>query len=310
MTPDEYGRWNYCRDVSHKSGKVYLSGRAIANEFSGITKNVIYRIAENLLAAGWLQELAKPHRVTKTGLLAPRVVRALSHDEWVAKYPAAPCRARMNQEPCPENRTGVTCPENSPVLFSEPPVPFSASACPVLSASCPEFGNKSERESESKYEREGERKKNSKSEASPTLTSSTENEQDLGQIEAAVQEMQQWMLGLDPALKFMPASKDGEHDATKAIIGRRLREGVTARDIKTAVGRVPLDNDPNPSFTIRDNLDAAINQVLKDREAAAVQANFLRAVEARERKKAVAELEEADRKQAEEQALIEDHLGL
>ncbi len=170
-------------------------------------------------------------------------------------------------------------------------------------------GNKSYKESycESKNKRE---KKNPESKTAHTLCSSTENEQDLGQIEAAVQEMQQWMLGLDPALKFMPASKDGEHDATKAIISRRLHEGVTARDIKTAVGRVPLDNDPNPSFTIRDNLDAAINQVLYDRKAAAAQAKLLRKVEANERAKAVAELAEADRKQAEEDALAEQGLGL
>jgi hypothetical protein len=181
---------------------------------------------------------------------------------------------------------------------------------PALSQSMTGNGNKSYKESYCESKNKRERKKNPEPKTARALSSSTENEQDLGQIETAVQEMQQWMLDHDPPLKFMPASKDGQHEATREIVAKRLREGIPTQDIKAAVDRVPLDNDPNPSFTVRDNLDTAINQVLNSRKADAAQAKLLRKVEARERAKALAELAEVDRKRAEEESLVEDHLGL
>ena len=88
---------------------------------------------------------------------------------------------------------------------------------------------------------------------------------------------------LDPALKFMPASKDKETESTKAIVVRRLKEGVSVKDIKLAIERViALDYDPNPSFAVRDNLDAGIDRIQSDREQTRQSQERLARVSARE----------------------------
>lgn len=303
MTPEEYGLWYYCRCVSKNSSTVYLSGREIAKEFDGISKNVIYRIADSLTAKGWFRDLAPYHRNAKTGALVPRTVYPLAHEEWVEQYSDIECHP-IFVSPVPKSGQDDSVPVPVPI----PPVPKSGRSCPDSGTDLSRNQEQRIKEVESKDKRE--RGKNSKSDIAPALYSCTENEQDLGQVKAAVQEVQQWMLGLDPPLKFMPASKDKEIESTKTTITKRLSEGVSTQDIKVAIGRVPLDNDGNPSFAIRDNLDAAINQVLNDREAAAAQVKLLRKVEANERAKVVAELAEIAERQRQEEALVEDSLGV
>jgi hypothetical protein len=140
----------------------------------------------------------------------------------------------------------------------------------------------------------------------PLSPACTEN----GQIDGQVDEIQGWMLGLTPPLKFAAASKDGETQSTKSILARRLKEGISVAEIKLAIAKIPLDFAPNPGFEVRDNLDAAINQVLKDHDKAAEQESLKVRLMDQERAKALTELAEADRKQAEEDALAEQGLGL
>jgi DNA-binding transcriptional MerR regulator len=106
----------------------------------------------------------------------------------------------------------------------------------------------------------------------------------------------------------MPGSKDGENPSTSSIIRKRLQQGVSVADIKRAASYVPLDNDKNPSFALRDSLDAAIDKLLREREKAEATQKLI--VQTMERERAAAESELADlaRQQELENSLIEDEL--
>jgi plasmid stability protein len=294
MTPEEFGLWNYCRSVSYESKIVYLSGREVAKAFSGISKNVIYRIADQLVAKGWFRELSPYTRNPKTGTLIPRRIYPLDHNEWVAQYSTIECR----YVPVP----------NSGQDELPSPVPIAGRTCPDLSASCPGTGTDLSRNQEqylkgfeSNLERESERSK-----STPTLSRSACKNN--GQFKPELADIKQYLLSLDRPLKFMPASKDGENPSTLVVIRRRLQEGVPVADIKRAVSYVPLDNDGNPSFALRDSLDAAIDRLFRERDKEAQTREMLAQCTANEQKKAAEELAARAKEQNEEYALIEDEL--
>jgi len=296
MTPEEYGLWYYCRCVSKISSTVYLSGREIAKEFEGVSKNVIYRIADNLTAKGWFRDLAPYHRNAKTGTLVPRTVYALTHEEWVAQYSDIGCRPPKSPVP----KSGQDDP--APVPVTEPPVPKSGHSCPDSRTDLSRNQEQRIKEVETKDERKRvrEAKGDTKHPSHPTKTD--------GQIKAAITALKQDFLAHDPSLKFLPASKDGENPSTLSVIRRRLEQGISPADIRQALVHIPWDGDPNPSFTLRDNLDSAIDRVFQIREQERRRAAMLAESTAREQAAAAAQFAEIERDRAAELDLVEETL--
>ena len=77
MTMEEYGLWQYACEVSHKSGKFYLSGPKVAIEYRDTDKSTVYRVGKKLIAAGWFRLIEPRRRDPKTGLWKPPVVKPL-----------------------------------------------------------------------------------------------------------------------------------------------------------------------------------------------------------------------------------------
>lgn len=293
MTPEEFGLWNYCRSVSHESGVVYLSGREIAKAFSGISKNVIYRIANQLIAKGWLRVLAGYARNPKTGTLVPKKAYALDHSEWVAEYSAIECR------PVPVPNSGQDAPA---------PVPLAGRTCPDLNASRPGTGTDLSRNQE-QYLKDFESNSERESERETTAIPSRSASKDNGQVKAQIADIKQYLLSLERPLKFMPASKDGENPSTSSVIRKRLSEAVSVADIKRAVRYVPLDKDDNPSFALRDHWDAAIDRLFREREKERETQELVRKTYEQERARAASDLQEAEQRRHEEEELVEESLG-
>jgi hypothetical protein len=139
----------------------------------------------------------------------------------------------------------------------------------------------------------------------PSLPLSSDSEKIAGQVN----DIQVWMLGLTPPLKFVPGSKDKLTESTRSIVARRLREGAPAKDIRLAIEKViPLDFSPNPSFEVRDNLDAGIDRILADRNEARRTEEMVRQATIREQAIAATEQAEFARRKQEELELVEEEL--
>jgi hypothetical protein len=299
MTPEEYGLWTYGRTVSFVSNIVYLSGRHIAQEFFETNKDAIYRIAEGLEAKGWAKKLRSKRRHPKTGQWISADYRFLSHDEWVSQYGDSFCKVSEVGDPFNpvENSrqgTGEACLETHSGLSRILDGPVEISLHPVEN---PRHQYKSN--CDVQYKRESERGATTQK---PLALSTS-------QINGQVSELESWMLGLDPPLKFLPASKDRERESTKAVIVRRLKAGTPAADIKSAIACIPLEGEANPSFAIRDSLDAAINKVSGDRQKAREQAEQIRICTENEQARAAEEARRLFEQATAESDLIEDHLG-
>jgi len=300
LTPEEYGLWTYGRTVSHESNIVYLSGRHIAQEFFETNKDAIYRIAEGMEAKGWARKLRSKRRHPKTGQWISADYRFLSHDEWVQQYGNSFCKVSDVHDPdCPvENSRQAPsdpCLENSPSLSKSFDRPVENSGHPV---------ENSRHQYKSNYDSQSKRKRESEA----TTEIATPRARPASEINRQVSELKTWMLGLPVPLKFVPGSKDGEHESTKAIVARHLQNGVSVSDLKLAIGKVPLDSDPNPSFAIRESLDAAIGRVHTDREQAERSKREYAAALEREITKGQCEREEAEAREAEATAFIEETL--
>lgn len=305
MTLEEHGLYTYAASVSYESRKFYLSGPKVALEYRDTGRNVIYRVGQLLIESGWFKVISPRFKDRVTGLWKPAVVRPLTHDEWVAKYGDATCRANLhaNGEPQPCTKTGMDANPctNSSMHGFEQSMHDSESSMHDLASSMHGIVNKSRSSLEVSLE-ESEREPEAKSK--PPLAPSN------SQINGQVSELKSWMLGLNPPLKFLPASKDKEQESTKTIIARRLKEGITVADIKSAVSCIPLDNDPNPSFAIRDSLDAAVDRVLRDTERKRQIAAMLVESTRSEQSKAQQELAAAEADRLAEELLIEDELPI
>lgn len=94
LTLEEYGLWQYAREVSYASGKFFLSGPKVATEYRATTKNTVYRVGKLLIAAGWFQVIEKRRKDLKRGLWKPPVIRALSHDDWVKLNGRSQCQVQ------------------------------------------------------------------------------------------------------------------------------------------------------------------------------------------------------------------------
>jgi len=301
MTPEEYGLWTYGRTVSNKSKVVYLSGRNISREFFETNKDAIYRIADGLESKGWAKQLRPKRRHPKTGQWISADYYFLSHEEWIAQYGDSFCKvsefAHDPEAPVENSRQGDerACLDNPSSLSRILDGPVEIYRYPVENS---RQQYKNNLDVQSKRERERAPEAKSKTPLAPSNS----------QINGQVSEVRSWMLGLDPPLKFIPASKDKEQEATKTIIARRLKEGIAVADIKSAIGRIPLDHDPNPSFAIRDSLDAAIDRVMKDREDARKTAETVARCMEEQQRIARREAEELAQAESAELALVEDTL--
>jgi hypothetical protein len=117
MTPEEYGLWDVCRSVSHKTGTLYFDGRTIAGYFSGTGKDVIYRIVKSLVKKGWLL-VQVAGRNSRNGLYVPTQYQVLSPEQWTEDH-AHDCLASDPEEARVSSRETPTGPVSelpSPVL--------------------------------------------------------------------------------------------------------------------------------------------------------------------------------------------------
>ena len=93
MTPEEYGFWDICRQLSYKyNGKLIFDGRTIAEYFDSTGKNTAYRLAGRLRTLGWFV-CTKESKRGKDGLWVSTEYRVLDHAQWVAKHGAKHCKA-------------------------------------------------------------------------------------------------------------------------------------------------------------------------------------------------------------------------
>src|ERR1700730_6799568 len=118
MTPEEYGVWDVCRSVSHKTGTLYFDGRTIAGYFAVTGKDVIYRIVKSLVKMGWFV-VQVAGRNSRNGLYMPTQYQVLSPEQWAEDYPHECMAASDAEESSPSSReihTGPLSELPSPVL--------------------------------------------------------------------------------------------------------------------------------------------------------------------------------------------------
>jgi|SRR5579862_2394175 len=310
MTLQEYGLWTYAREVSYKSGEFYLSGPKAASAFSDTGKNVIYRVGKRLIAKGWFKLLRPRHRSKITGMMTPNVVSALTSEQWHAEYGTGEC-------PCPEMvMENATVPPAEPTSAEHPcPISSMTTSEPSMTAGVPSMtvyetsmtagGNKIGSKSGSKSGRErGRDEKTDKHNPNQTPLSSSRSENEHGQVEEALSRIQHFMAKQE--LKFVRASKDKQTPSTKDTITKHLLAGVDERTICRAITNIPLNNAPNPSFEIRDNLDQFVNSALASkREREETQQEIATATE-QEKIRAKQWAEEIRKQQELEEAQIEE----
>jgi hypothetical protein len=288
MTPEEFGLWNYARSVSYESKIVYLSGREVAKAFSGISKNVVYRIADQLVAKGWFRELCPYSRNPKTGTLIPRQVYALDHEEWVAECSATQCR------PVP--------------VAGQALVPVAGRTCPDSSASCPGSGPDLSRNQEqylkdveSNSARESESAKRTKqaggaARKAKTKTSHTSSSED------------QTMAGKIQAKLCSDFNTTGNPYLLSAIV-KELENGRSPKEIYDAAKTTKVEwNDVMVWKTLADNLPTALIQMDQDREQQEHTRRVLEATILKEQQRAEAEHADVLAAQQAEAALVEECL--
>ena len=86
MRASEFGFYELCRALAHKSGTVYFDGRAIAARFGKMSKTTAYELAATLTAKGFFK-IAKQPGYRKNGTFSPYYFKVLSHDEWAIEHP-------------------------------------------------------------------------------------------------------------------------------------------------------------------------------------------------------------------------------
>jgi hypothetical protein len=90
MTMRQYGLYSVVRELQSKWGFVYFDGDDLSASFKKTSRDVIYDDCKVLVETGWLEEVGKRNR-KKDGTYEARKLTALTHKEWVAKYPSK-CR--------------------------------------------------------------------------------------------------------------------------------------------------------------------------------------------------------------------------
>ncbi len=114
MTASEYGLWDVCRSLAHKTGVLYFNGRGIAARFKSMSKNTPYTLAESLVEGGWFKLLKESQR-RRDGTYSPRQYKVVTHQEWVEEHP--------NQCYSPSQNEGLD--QNQPVPITDCPVPIT-----------------------------------------------------------------------------------------------------------------------------------------------------------------------------------------
>jgi hypothetical protein len=85
MTTAEHSFHTVCLSVSHKTGKLYFDGRAMALRHKGMSKDAPYRLLKSLKAQGWIKEIRAPRR-GRNGVFECGVYEVLDHDTWVKEH--------------------------------------------------------------------------------------------------------------------------------------------------------------------------------------------------------------------------------
>jgi hypothetical protein len=292
MTPEEYGLWYYCRCVSKKSSTVYLSGREIAKEFEGISKNVIYRIGDSLTAKGWFRDLAPYHRNDKTGTLVPRTVYALSHDEWTAKYSDIGCR--LSKSPVPKSGQD----HQAPVPFSGPPVPIAGRSCPDSRTDLSRNQEQRIKEVEIKEKRERRGAEPAPSPVSSRLDRQPKQDDLTGVIQQQAKTTAPDASFSGKSLTALRAVCD-----TSDFAELEVREAVEFR-----MRQMDEFQRMNAGSNIAANLASDVSEIRRRREDAQKTAEMVRLCTENEQKKAAEETAERLRKAEEEELLVEDEL--
>lgn len=106
MSPEEYGFWDICRQLSYKfKGKLIFDGRTIAEYFNGTGKNTAYRLANRLRTLGWFV-CTKESKRGKDGLWVSTEYRVLSHEEWVKMNDAKHCKTPVPETGMEQSEAG------------------------------------------------------------------------------------------------------------------------------------------------------------------------------------------------------------
>lgn len=91
MSCAEYGLWDQCRALSHKSGTLFFDGRKMAARFKGVSYSKIYRLLDSLVLKGWITKFENSQPRRTDGTYTATQYWVLSHDQWVAKYGKHEC---------------------------------------------------------------------------------------------------------------------------------------------------------------------------------------------------------------------------
>lgn len=82
----QYGLYSKIRERGHKWKFIYFDGDDLAACFQKTSRDVVYDDCRILLKSGWFETVAVSGR-KKDGTYAARKMVALSHEDWMAKYP-------------------------------------------------------------------------------------------------------------------------------------------------------------------------------------------------------------------------------
>jgi len=86
MTCRQYGLWTRVRELQSKFGFIYFDGDDLAQSFKKTSRDVIYDDCKTLILSGWFEEKGRRNR-KKDGSYESRKIAAITHKEWVVKYP-------------------------------------------------------------------------------------------------------------------------------------------------------------------------------------------------------------------------------
>lgn len=131
MTAAEYGFWDVCRALAHKTDTLYFNGADIAARFESMARSTTYNLAKSLVRKGWFKETKRPKRGAG-GLYSARHYKVLSHAEWIAEHPDC-CPLPIQFDDYPIQNSALE--GDSPIHSGDNPIQFDYS--PIYSGDSP-----------------------------------------------------------------------------------------------------------------------------------------------------------------------------
>jgi len=129
MTMRQYGLWNRVRGLQRKWGFVYFDGDDIATGFRSTSRDAVFDDCNTLLKLGFF-ELKSPRKRKKDGTYESRKITAITHREWVSKYPNKCLKLEPTQSPIATGEKPIQSPiaiDQSPNAIDQSPIATSQS---------------------------------------------------------------------------------------------------------------------------------------------------------------------------------------